>query len=422
MPSMPIAARPRACTSPWTCRRRCRRCRRSRPAPSASSTARPGATRSGRCPRRTRRPACTRRPPPRRRARTGPGWRSRPRTPRRPRPAHRGGDPLGVAREVADHRGDPVRGARDDDRLGRGVRHGRQATCVIAISRAAPPPAVQPGRTAPAWSIPSGIRVGFASAEPSRRTGRPVRARGVEVREFSVPPVATIGDDGEADRSGLGQRRDRPGRRSSSPPAAAGDAAGEDVTCAQFRDEVVALARGLIAAGIAGRRPGRADEPDPLRVDPDRLRDLGRRRGHRADLRDVQRRAGRSGSWPTPARSPASSRPTAHATRVAGDPRPACRDCAHVWQIERAARSDELVADGAAVDPAEVEQRRARGRADDLATIIYTSGTTGRPKGCVLTHRNMLRRHRQRDPGPAEPVPPGASTLLFLPLAHSSPG
>ena len=31
----------------------------------------------------------------------------------------------------------------------------------------------------------------------------------------------------------------------------------------------------------------------------------------------------------------------------------------------------------------------ARG-ADDLATIIYTSGTTGRPKGCELTHRNLL--------------------------------
>ncbi len=33
--------------------------------------------------------------------------------------------------------------------------------------------------------------------------------------------------------------------------------------------------------------------------------------------------------------------------------------------------------------------RRTRG-ADDLATIVYTSGTTGRPKGCEITHRNLL--------------------------------
>jgi long-chain acyl-CoA synthetase len=38
----------------------------------------------------------------------------------------------------------------------------------------------------------------------------------------------------------------------------------------------------------------------------------------------------------------------------------------------------------------QVEQRRAGRKATDLATIIYTSGTTGRPKGCELTHGNLL--------------------------------
>ncbi|PEM23093.1 hypothetical protein CN634_31050, partial [Bacillus pseudomycoides] len=28
---------------------------------------------------------------------------------------------------------------------------------------------------------------------------------------------------------------------------------------------------------------------------------------------------------------------------------------------------------------------------DDTAYIIYTSGTTGRPKGCQISHRNVIK-------------------------------
>jgi long-chain acyl-CoA synthetase len=53
--------------------------------------------------------------------------------------------------------------------------------------------------------------------------------------------------------------------------------------------------------------------------------------------------------------------------------------------------------------------------------LMYTSGTTGRPKGCELTHGNLLSDARNAVAGPLVSVlaEPGASTLLFLPLAHS---
>ena len=38
----------------------------------------------------------------------------------------------------------------------------------------------------------------------------------------------------------------------------------------------------------------------------------------------------------------------------------------------------------------EVEQRKMAVNENDLATLIYTSGTTGRPKGVMLTHKNIV--------------------------------
>ena len=57
--------------------------------------------------------------------------------------------------------------------------------------------------------------------------------------------------------------------------------------------------------------------------------------------------------------------------------------------------------------------------ARSLATIIYTSGTTGRPKGCELTHGNFLDLAENATEKLSDVVrADGASTLLFLPLAH----
>ena len=79
-----------------------------------------------------------------------------------------------------------------------------------------------------------------------------------------------------------------------------------------------------------------------------------------------------------------------------------------------------LVEDGLSVG-SQVGQRRRSVGAADLATIVYTSGTTGRPKGCMLTHANLVAT--VRNVSAADGVPElvfneAQSTLLFLPLAH----
>ncbi len=73
------------------------------------------------------------------------------------------------------------------------------------------------------------------------------------------------------------------------------------------------------------------------------------------------------------------------------------------------ALADWLPDDGATAE-------RAAFAPDDLATIVYTSGTTGRPKGVMLSHRNILSAAEavlDRVPGGVED-----SFISYLPLAH----
>jgi long-chain acyl-CoA synthetase len=93
----------------------------------------------------------------------------------------------------------------------------------------------------------------------------------------------------------------------------------------------------------------------------------------------------------------------------------------HVWQLEPARGTGavrRLMAEGAAVPAEEVARRRAGVRADDLATLIYTSGTTGRPKGCELTHRNLVTEVKTSGVVLGDLLSEQSSLLLFLPLAH----
>ncbi|MCV6639140.1 long-chain fatty acid--CoA ligase [Candidatus Albibeggiatoa sp. nov. NOAA] len=54
---------------------------------------------------------------------------------------------------------------------------------------------------------------------------------------------------------------------------------------------------------------------------------------------------------------------------------------------------------------------------DDLASIVYTSGTTGKPKGVMLSHRNILR-NMQVVPSCTD-FRTGDLFLSFLPLSHT---
>jgi len=93
-------------------------------------------------------------------------------------------------------------------------------------------------------------------------------------------------------------------------------------------------------------------------------------------------------------------------------------DCTRAWIFDDGAL-DTLAAAGAGISDEELERRRATLNPESLATIIYTSGTTGRPKGCMLTHGNFMFEVSNIVAGmPQLFTVQGASTLLFLPLAH----
>src|SRR5690606_4998150 len=231
--------------------------------------------------------------------------------------------------------------------------------------------------------------------------------------EFSVPPAVTISDTANLTDPVWDNAERAPDTVQFSRPTPAG---WTDVTCAQFRDDVISVARGLVAAGI---QPG------------DRVGLMSRTR-YEWTLLDYAILAVGAVTVPIYETSSAEQiawilsdsgavacfvESTAHALTLAGirDRLPRLRD---VWQID-VGDITVLRERGAAVSAAEIDARRRTAKADDIATIIYTSGTTGQPKGCVLTHRNLLTDVTNAVAVLPNLFHPGAATLLFLPLAHA---
>ncbi len=234
------------------------------------------------------------------------------------------------------------------------------------------------------------------------------------MREFSVPPAVAIGDSANLTDPVWDNAEQAPGAAQFAVRRA--DGGWDEVTCGQFREQVLDLARGLIAAGVEpGTRVG-----------------LMSRTRYEWTLIDYA--IWSCGAVTVPLYESSSAEQvhwiladsaatacfveTGRHTAVVAEVRDQLSDLKDVWQIEDGALAT-LVEAGRAVDPSEVDRRRRELRADDLATIIYTSGTTGRPKGCLLTHRNILTDVTAAISGLPSILRPGASTLLFLPLAHS---
>ncbi|HFG8807503.1 AMP-dependent synthetase/ligase [Corynebacterium striatum] len=80
---------------------------------------------------------------------------------------------------------------------------------------------------------------------------------------------------------------------------------------------------------------------------------------------------------------------------------------------------DTLMFEGRELSNDVVDARIAATKTGDLASLVYTSGTTGRPKGCMLTHRNWLAETLGLLTNPIGGIAvPGNHVLTFLPLAH----
>ena len=88
-----------------------------------------------------------------------------------------------------------------------------------------------------------------------------------------------------------------------------------------------------------------------------------------------------------------------------------------VWRID-SEDFRKLHQSGDSIADAVLESTRSNAELKDLATIVYTSGTTGNPKGCELTHKSFVDHCRNAAAELPELVNDRQNSLVFLPMAH----
>jgi long-chain acyl-CoA synthetase len=238
------------------------------------------------------------------------------------------------------------------------------------------------------------------------------------VREYSMPALAQIPATANLADVVFRRAAEQPQavvlRRPAGPSGVSG--AWSDVTASQFKDEVVAVAKGLVAAGIeAGDRVALMSHTRYEWT----LIDYAIWTAGAVTVPVYETSSAEQAEWIL---SDSGARACFAETASYGDIIGSFRDrvpaLSHLWQID--SDLDSLRAAGADVGDEVIAERAGAAGAADLATVIYTSGTTGRPKGCELTHENLLADVRNAFLGPLTLVTgtenPG--TLLFLPLAH----
>ncbi|MEV0844722.1 long-chain fatty acid--CoA ligase [Streptomyces sp. NPDC049954] len=236
------------------------------------------------------------------------------------------------------------------------------------------------------------------------------------MREFSHPPLTTarpvggladsVFDHALADPGKIVMNRRRGDRW-------------RDVTAARFRDEVMAVAKGLLAQGV--RFGDRVAIMAPTRYEWT-LIDFALWTVGAQVVPVYPTSSAEQVYWMLHDAQVAAAivEHEDHAMTVGSvvDRLPHLR---RLWQLDAGAEQ-ELMAAGEQVEDEVVHRHRRAVTPDSVATVIYTSGTTGRPKGCVLTHGNLMfeadtlldRWDAVFHPRRGE----DASTLLFLPLAH----
>jgi long-chain acyl-CoA synthetase len=244
------------------------------------------------------------------------------------------------------------------------------------------------------------------------------------VHEYSIPALAEIPATANIAKAVFRRAAEQPQAVMLRRPGPAG-LYGEwtDVTARQFRDEVTALAKGLIAAGIeAGDRVALMSHTRYEWT----LIDYAIWTAGAIVVPVYETSSAEQAEWIL---SDSGARACFVETAAFEQAIDGFRDrvpaLEHVWRIEPGGSGDKASLDslteaGTAVEDQAVSARAAATRASDLATVIYTSGTTGRPKGCELTHQNLLVAVRNAFLGPlvAFTATDDAGTLLFLPLAH----